>query len=731
MRQLLPGKSSLAVSGAWSVSRESRACRSGRAAVSGRRLGWYVGLLCGCAVRSMSRAAPRRGRRGRAAPGRPRRRPVPARAGRHRAGRAAPPASPRWRSGCAAGRVDVGTRRQRLRRIGAGTRTRVRHIGTGRRRRRRGQRELVRPGAATASGSGTGRGRPPGADGAEHRQVGAGLRVLLECVLIGLVPIHHVAQSRAIVPLGGNNGKCACWAVRRHRPRRPSGPVRECRRDRRPLLHRRARQRRPGRARSSSPSPAATTGSPRPAGSSPPAGSTRAPRCCCARPSCPPPAPRGDLLDLGCGYGPIACVLADRAPPATVWAVDVNARARELTAAERRPARRWPTGSGSRPGRRAGRRRRSPRSGPTRRSGSARRSCTSCCCAGCPGSPRTASAWLVVARHLGGDSLQRWLRRAGLAGRAARQPEGLPGAAGHPVIRVDPARPRRAGCLTWDTWTWQRSGTSCPTAGNSSPTCRSGSARAPRSPWSGRTAPARRRCCGWSPATCRSQTGAIARSGGLGVMRQFIGMIGDEPHPRRPGAVAGPAARCGRPASGCDRAAERGRCTARQRRPSKAQLRVRGRAGRLGRGRRVRRRGALRHRQRRRARPAVGRSPGPAGADPVRRPAEAVRAGAAAARHRRGAAARRAGQLPRRAGQALAGGAAARVDEVGALRLARPGAAGPDRRPGGRRRGRHARGCTRAASPSWHEARVARHERLDELRRRWDEEHQKLQASWC
>ena len=27
---------------------------------------------------------------------------------------------------------------------------------------------------------------------------------------------------------------------------------------------------------------------------------------------------------------------------------------------------------------------------------------------------------------------------------------------------------------------------------------------------------------------------------------------------------------------------------------------------------------------------------------------------------------------------------------------------------------------------SWHDARVARHARLDELRRRWDEEHQKL-----
>ncbi|MEM9132072.1 MAG: methyltransferase [Actinomycetota bacterium] len=36
------------------------------------------------------------------------------------------------------------------------------------------------------------------------------------------------------------------------------------------------------------------------------------------------------LLDLGCGYGPIACVLARRNPSATVWAVDVNARARDL-----------------------------------------------------------------------------------------------------------------------------------------------------------------------------------------------------------------------------------------------------------------------------------------------------------------------------------------------------------------------------------------------------------------
>jgi 16S rRNA (guanine1207-N2)-methyltransferase len=39
---------------------------------------------------------------------------------------------------------------------------------------------------------------------------------------------------------------------------------------------------------------------------------------------------RGPFLDLGCGYGPIACVLAASAPEATVYAVDVNSRALEL-----------------------------------------------------------------------------------------------------------------------------------------------------------------------------------------------------------------------------------------------------------------------------------------------------------------------------------------------------------------------------------------------------------------
>ena len=47
----------------------------------------------------------------------------------------------------------------------------------------------------------------------------------------------------------------------------------------------------------------------------------------------PAPPASGDLLDLGCGYGPIACALAARAPAATVWAVDVNERALSLCAA--------------------------------------------------------------------------------------------------------------------------------------------------------------------------------------------------------------------------------------------------------------------------------------------------------------------------------------------------------------------------------------------------------------
>ena len=47
----------------------------------------------------------------------------------------------------------------------------------------------------------------------------------------------------------------------------------------------------------------------------------------------PPPPAEGTFLDLGCGWGPIALSLGLLAPAATVYAVDVNERALELTRA--------------------------------------------------------------------------------------------------------------------------------------------------------------------------------------------------------------------------------------------------------------------------------------------------------------------------------------------------------------------------------------------------------------
>jgi 16S rRNA G1207 methylase RsmC len=45
----------------------------------------------------------------------------------------------------------------------------------------------------------------------------------------------------------------------------------------------------------------------------------------------PAPSPTGNLLDIGCGWGPIALTMALKAPQATVYAVDVNERCIALT----------------------------------------------------------------------------------------------------------------------------------------------------------------------------------------------------------------------------------------------------------------------------------------------------------------------------------------------------------------------------------------------------------------
>jgi 16S rRNA (guanine1207-N2)-methyltransferase len=50
----------------------------------------------------------------------------------------------------------------------------------------------------------------------------------------------------------------------------------------------------------------------------------------------PTPPPSGSFLDLGCGWGPVALTMGLLSPEADVWAVDVNERALELTASNAR-----------------------------------------------------------------------------------------------------------------------------------------------------------------------------------------------------------------------------------------------------------------------------------------------------------------------------------------------------------------------------------------------------------
>jgi 16S rRNA (guanine1207-N2)-methyltransferase len=144
----------------------------------------------------------------------------------------------------------------------------------------------------------------------------------------------------------------------------------------------------------------------------------------------PAPAEMGNLLDLGCGYGPIACTLAHRSPDATVWAVDVNERALELTAE-----------NSSRLGL-AGVKAVTPdhvpdglvfdaiwSNPPIRVGKTALQDLLSSWLARL--APE-ASAWLVIHRHLGGDSLAAWLRTKGYA------VERIASKKGYRILRVSP-----------------------------------------------------------------------------------------------------------------------------------------------------------------------------------------------------------------------------------------------------------------------------------------------------
>lgn len=123
---------------------------------------------------------------------------------------------------------------------------------------------------------------------------------------------------------------------------------------------------------------------------------------------CEPPAAGSSVLDLGCGWGPIAISLAGAG--AEVWAVDVNERARELT--ERNAARNNLTVHVS-----------APEDVPTEQTFDqiwsnppiriGKKALHELLLTWLPRLTPDGTANLVVGKNLGSDSLQRWLIEQG------------------------------------------------------------------------------------------------------------------------------------------------------------------------------------------------------------------------------------------------------------------------------------------------------------------------------
>lgn len=116
----------------------------------------------------------------------------------------------------------------------------------------------------------------------------------------------------------------------------------------------------------------------------------------------------GAIMDLGCGYGPIATVLATVAPNATVWAVDVNARARDLARQNTKGLRVTVVAPDEVPD---DVKFRQIWSNPPVRIG--KPELHALLQRWLPRLEPDGVAWLVVGKHLGADSLQDWLNQQG------------------------------------------------------------------------------------------------------------------------------------------------------------------------------------------------------------------------------------------------------------------------------------------------------------------------------
>src|SRR3954453_14810074 len=147
------------------------------------------------------------------------------------------------------------------------------------------------------------------------------------------------------------------------------------------------------------------------------------------------PMPHSDarqLLDVGCGYGPIALTLARRAPAAQVWGVDVNERAVGLCTRNARSAGLTNVSAGT-----AGA---GPPddvvfdaiySNPPIRIG--KPALHELLLTWLPRLSPGAQAHLVVQKHLGADSLRRWLNERDL------HTERVATGAGFRILCVDPS----------------------------------------------------------------------------------------------------------------------------------------------------------------------------------------------------------------------------------------------------------------------------------------------------